>query len=240
MRGFKIARIFGIDIELDKSLIVVFLLVLWSISAKVLPSQVQGQPSLYYWLFGALATILFFVSLLFHELSHSLVAKRFGISVKTIMLFILGGIAFLEENPKSAKVEFLMAGAGPLSSLVLAGFFWFSSVLGRTLFAPLLIACLNYLAFINVLLAVFNLLPGFPLDGGRVFKAILWGFSKNEAMATIIAAFTGKIIGILLMMAGGAFVVFLGDPMGGLWLIFIGLFLFGAANNAIRQIKMKK
>lgn len=240
MKGFKIARIFGINIEINFSLIFIFLFFCWIISTSYLPAALPKQPTMHYWLYGALTTVLFFASLLFHELSHSLLAKRFGIGVERIVLFFLGGVAFLKEECRTAKAEFLMALAGPVSSLVLAAVFWFFAYYSSDFLPAMLSASFKYLALINVGLAAFNLIPAFPMDGGRVFRAILWKVLDSELRATKIAVFLGKVFAGLFFAAGIYFIIAFRDLWSGLWIIFIAWFLFSASSNYGRQLEPQR
>ena len=234
MKGFKIARIFGIDIELHVSWLIILFFLTLNLSTGYFPLKIPGEPAYYHWSLGFISAILLFASLVFHELAHSLIAKRFGIPVGKITLFILGGVAWLVEEPKRAKEDFLMAAAGPLSSIALAGFFLLLSILIGD-YSALITAVLWLLIFMNTALAVFNLLPGFPLDGGRMFRAILWRRFKDRQRATIIASICGQFLGGALM-GWGAMTVITGD-FGGLWIILVGWFLLSTAGQARKMAK---
>src|SRR5262249_2896581 len=228
-RGVDLFRIAGVRIAIDWSWTVVFLLVLWSLSAGYFPRAHPGYPPLDYWAVGAIATILFFVSVLVHELSHALVANRSGQVVRRITLFIFGGVAHLTREPRDAGTELVIAAVGPLASLVLGGIFWGLAVWSAHVGAGALwIAMLEYLAFINAALGVFNLLPGFPLDGGRLLRGTLWWWWGDLRRATARATDWGSGIAFGLM-ALGIWQIFTGALIGGLWLVFIGMFLRGAA-----------
>jgi Zn-dependent protease len=225
----RIARILGVDIEIDYSWIVIFLLVLWSLSAGYFPYQYPDYSRAAYWTVGLAATLLFFASVLIHELSHAAVANHLGEDVRKITLFIFGGMAHLGGEPKKASVEFKVAAAGPLTSIALGALFWIvHETLPMLPDYPLWEAMFRYLAFINVALAVFNLLPGYPLDGGRLLRAFLWWRTGNMRAATERASDWGQ--GIAYGLIGlGVLQIFAGGLVGGLWLIFIGLFLRSAA-----------
>ena len=170
---FKVA---GVQVEIDFSWIIIAVLVWWSLSAGYFPRSYPGHDFTSYWIVGALGTILFFASVLGHELSHAMVGNRLGENVTRITLFIFGGMAHLTSEPKTASDELKISAVGPLSSLVIAAIFWIIEQMLIGMHAPdLWVAVFSYLAFINVALAVFNLLPGFPLDGGRILRAFLWG-----------------------------------------------------------------
>ena len=173
-RGLDLFKVAGIQIRLDYSWLVVFVLVISSLSAGYFPRHYPNQSSSIYWLAGLVATLFFFASILVHELSHSFIAMRFGIKIPSITLFIFGGMAHIAEEPKTPKIEFSMAIVGPLTSFLLAGFFWGLKLLFEGSIPFLAVIVLEYLAWINLALRISNLFPGFPLDGGRVFRAFWW------------------------------------------------------------------
>ncbi len=239
-KGIDLFKVAGIRIAIDYSWLVIFLLVLWSLSAGYFPHEYPGYGWTRYWAVGAVATVLFFASVLLHELSHSLVANRRGQNVRRITLFIFGGMAHLSREPSDATVELQIAAAGPVTSLVLGGIFWVLQLLLQTVTAASLwIAMLRYLAYINVALAVFNLLPGFPLDGGRILRGFLWRRSGDLRAATARAADWGSGIAFGLM-ALGVLEIFGGALIGGLWLIFIGMFLRGAARASYHGVVVEQ
>lgn len=226
-KSIELFRVAGVQIEVDYSWLIIFLLVLWSLSAGYFPQEYPGQRTLDYWIVGFVATLLFFASVLLHELSHAAMANRLGENIDRITLFIFGGMARLSGEPKSADNELKIAGVGPLSSLVIALIFWLiSSAIGQV--GSLWTAVFRYLAFINVALALFNLLPGFPLDGGRLLRAVLWKRWDDLPRATARAAQWGSGVGWGLIGLG-VLEIFGGALVGGLWLLFIGLFLRSAA-----------
>lgn len=234
----KLGKIAGIEIGIHYTWLIVFGLITWSLAVGFFPQNFPGMDMLTYWLLGAISAILLFVSVLVHELSHSLVAISRGMPVESITLFIFGGVSNIKEEAHSPTDEFWMAFVGPLSSLVMGGICF--AVL---IFAPPLpleaMAVLAYLAIINVMLGVFNLIPGFPLDGGRVFRSILWWMTGNLRKATRIAAATGQVIAYLFIF-GGLFLAFTGDFLSGIWIIFIGWFLNNAAESSYRQTAMEE
>lgn len=228
-QGVELFRLGGVTVAIDYSWLVVFALVLWVLSAGYFPEQYPGFPRSSYWIVGLIATVLFFASVLTHELSHAWVANRLGEKVSRITLFIFGGMAHLAGEPETPAVELKVAGIGPLTSLILAALFWgVYATIPVAAPASLWRAVFRYLAFINVALALFNLLPGFPLDGGRLLRALIWWRTGDLAKATYRAADWGQ--GIAFGVIGlGAVEIFAGSLIGGLWLIFIGLFLRSAA-----------
>lgn len=227
-----IGRILGIDIRLHYTWFVVLALVTWSLAAFYFPSVRPDWSRTTYWAAGLVTAVLFFSSVLFHELSHSYVAQRQGIAIKDISLFIFGGVARITEEPRTPQNEAAMAAAGPAASFLLALGFWIISALpiGDV---PATIA--GYLALINGLLAAFNLLPGFPLDGGRILRAILWCRSGNLARATGQAASVGWALAYLIIL-WGVIALFSGAVVAGLWRILLGWFLDSAARSGYQQV----
>jgi Zn-dependent protease len=234
-RGISLGRIFGIPVQLDYSWFLIFALITWTLAVGYFPAQFSNWPAYEYWVVGFATSILFFVSVLLHELAHSVVAIHDRMSVKGINLFIFGGVSQIEQEPPSAGVEFTMSVVGPLTSLVLGGIFYGLALAFRSV--PQLLALTEYLAYINVLLAVFNLIPGFPLDGGRVFRSIVWAITGSPHKATDIAGTLGRIIGFLFILVG-VYLVIGGNFINGLWLGFIGWFLESAAGSEVQQQKI--
>ncbi len=237
--GISLFRIKGIQIRIDFSWFIVFFLLIWSLSAGYFPMKFPHRPPGAYWLAGTSATILFFVSVLIHELSHSLVALRTGISIPSITLFIFGGVSELSEDAKSPGNELKIAIAGPLSSFVLAGVFWGLMYLASQTPYLMMAAALQYLAWINMALAIFNLFPGFPLDGGRVLRAIWWKRKGSLTAATRVASQIGRVFAVGLIFLG-ILQLFHGFLLGGLWFIFIGIFLRSAASGSYRELILRK
>jgi len=238
MRGtWRIAKIFGIDVNIDSSWLIVFVLITWTLAGSYFPAQYTGWDRWLYWTVGVATSVLFFASVLAHELAHSLVAIRQGEKVRSITLFIFGGVAQITEEPDRALKEFFMAIVGPLSSLAIAlafGVLWLA-VRG---FSESVGALARYLAMSNVLLAFFNLIPGFPLDGGRVLRAVIWGLSGNLRTATLVASSFGQGIALLFML-WGVWQVFSGAFINGLWIAFIGWFLRNASVSGYRQVVIR-
>jgi Zn-dependent protease/CBS domain-containing protein len=228
----SIGRVFGIPIELDYSWFLIAVLITWLLAVNYYPVEFKGGTSAEYWLMGAITAALFFISILVHELAHSWVAIRYKIPVSRITLFIFGGVSQIAGEPPSASAEFLIAVVGPLTSLILAGLFFFSEQFLVNI--PPVLAVAKYLALINGMLGLFNLIPGFPLDGGRVFRAIVWGFDKNFRNATLIAANTGRFFGFLFIVLG-VWQALRGNVYNGLWTAFIGWFLESAAGAQVQQ-----
>lgn len=239
-RAFRIGRIFGIAVEVDYTWFIVFFLVAAGLSTELFASRLPGLSLGARWLVGGFTAVLFFASVLLHELSHSLVAVRNGLGITGITLFLFGGVAKMTDEPKSAGAEFKIAIAGPLMSVVLAmGFLALTFILRLTGASEVLAAIFSWLGWMNGMLAVFNLLPGFPLDGGRVLRAGLWHALANLGEATRIAATFGQAIGVL-MIVGGIFMVVAGRNLGFLWIALIGWFLSQAAQSSYQQMVLRQ
>lgn len=232
----RIGRIFGVDIKLDYSWFLVLVLTTWSLAAQYFPNAYPGWPSTAYWVLGVAAAVLFFASVLAHELAHSVVSQESGVPVRDITLFIFGGAAQISEEPKTARNEFWMALVGPLTSFVFAALFGLLWWIGR-LVSPYLQALSMWLAGVNLSLGLFNLIPGFPLDGGRVFRAVVWSVTGDLRRATKIATGLGRLVayGFILF---GALQIFSGSFFNGIWLAFIGWFLENAATVSYRRMAL--
>lgn len=239
MGGFKLGRVLGFEIRIDWSWIFIFVLVVYTQAMGYFPSLYKFSVTTN-WVIGIVSALLLFGSVLVHELSHSVVARRFGTQVKGITLFLFGGVSQTEEEPKSAVEEFWMAIVGPGMSFALAAVFYILYRVGvhSGYYAPV-VAVLGYLAFINLLLGAFNLVPGFPLDGGRVFRSILWGATNDLSKATRWASYFGQGFGYLLI-AGGLLNVLTGSVVAGIWFIFIGWFLAGAAKSSYQELLVRQ
>jgi Zn-dependent protease/predicted transcriptional regulator len=240
--GFKFATIAGIRIIVHPSWFIIFALVVASL-ASLGGATTGGQLALLpRWIVAVLVALLFFGSVLVHELSHALVARRRGVTVNQITLFLFGGAASLEEESPSALTEGLISAAGPLSSALLgAGFLgiaWVSQEATGELPAIVFWTC-NWLGLSNLALAVFNLIPGFPMDGGRILRAILWGLTKDFMKATRIASIIGRGVGQLVILAG-ILVSLQGEVIDGVWLVLIGWFLNRAASLSYRQAAFER
>jgi Zn-dependent protease len=238
MKGsLRVARIAGIDIAIHYTWIPIFVLIIWSLAVGFFPVEYPGWAAWLYWLTSVVAALLLFVSVLVHELAHSLVAKARGLPVKSITLFLLGGVSNLETEPQKAGVEFAVAIVGPLTSVAIAGCFWLVDYFNLI---PLVSAkaIANYLVVVNILLAAFNILPGFPLDGGRILRAIIWGATNDLKKATNIASTVGQVFG-WIMIAAGVFMALTGNLINGIWLGLIGWFLNGAAEASRRELELR-
>jgi Zn-dependent protease/CBS domain-containing protein len=230
----QIARVIGIPIYLHFSWLVIFGLIVWTLSTGYFPAQSPDLPASTYWVKGLVASLLFFVSILLHELGHAVVALCQGLRTRSITLFIFGGVAQLEKDPKDGRTEFWMAAAGPAVSLALAGFFYACATL--PFLGPSATVVARYLALINLILAVFNLVPAFPMDGGRLLRGALWG-PMGKARATRIASGAGTFFAFFLIFAG-VFSLLRGDSLGGLWYILIGWFIKDASSASYQQVRL--
>lgn len=232
-----VARVAGIPIAVHWSWLFIFGMVTWTLAHGLFPQLARGMAPGAYWVMGLAGALGLFASVLVHELSHSLVALARGLGVHDITLFIFGGVSNLTEEAEEPKDEFLVAVVGPLTSFVIAGLCW-GAVHALPVRNPAT-TVLSYLVFVNLLLGAFNLLPGFPLDGGRVLRSILWGVMGSLARATGVASYVGQGLGFLLI-GGGVWRGFQGDLFGGMWTIFIGWFLQNAARTAHRHTHMRE
>jgi Zn-dependent protease/CBS domain-containing protein len=232
-------KLFGFTVKVDLSWLILAVLITWSLAEGLFPHYFKGFSNGTYWWMGVGGAVGLFLSIIFHEFSHSLVARQFGLPMKGITLFIFGGVAEMESEPASAKAEFLMAIMGPIASVVLGVAFYFVQAAGKHIGWPDPVnGVLQYLAVINFILAGFNLLPAFPLDGGRVLRSILWGIKGNLRWATRIASGLGSAIGIFMIVFG--FLSFIsGNFIGGIWYFLIGMFIRQAAQTSYSQLLMR-
>ena len=235
--GLRIGRILGIPIYVHASWMIIFVLITMSLAMQFTQEHPQWSAT-QHWAVGIATSLLFFASVLFHELSHSMVARLYKIRVISITLFVFGGVARIGREPAKAMQEFNIAIAGPIASLLLAGAFY-----GLARFFPysdMTGALAIWLFQINWRLAAFNLLPGFPLDGGRVFRAAVWGITKDFSRATKIAGMSGKAVAYGMIVFGAYLGISKGQWTSGLWLAFIGWFLLNAAQESVAQVAIRE
>ena len=235
--GFLIGRILGIPIYLHSSWVLAFVLISLSLEGQFAQQFPKWTPA-WHWTIGLTTSVLFFGSVIFHEMCHSIVALRYKIRVLSITLFIFGGLARIARDPDKAVQEFNIAAAGPLSSYFLSAVFY-----GVGLLFPsneMVSALCLWLAEINFGLATFNLLPGFPLDGGRIFRALVWGWTKDFSRATRIAGSSGRLIAYGMILFGIWYAAFKGQWQSGLWFAFIGWFLLNAAQESVAQLAIRE
>lgn len=235
-RKRKLFNLMGFEVSLDPSWVLLAILVAWSLSTGFFPFHYEDLTTRTYWIMGILGSFGLFLSIVAHEFCHSLVARRSGMEMKGITLFIFGGVAEMGDEPPGAKEEFYIAVIGPLSSFAIAIVFYGLNQLGTLTGWPLALnGVLAYLAMINVLLAIFNLAPAFPLDGGRILRAALWAWKGNLRWATRISSQIGAGFGLMLVFFG-ILRVFGGFVIGGMWLFLIGMFIYGAAKMSYQQL----
>jgi Zn-dependent protease len=239
-RPIEIVTIFGIKIRIDPSWFIVAVLVTWNFAALVFPAQLPGRTPATYWSMGVAGALGFFLSVLLHELSHAVVARTYAVHVRAITLFIFGGLAEMPAEPPTPQAELVIAAAGPAASfglaLVCGGLTLVGSIAG---WPAAVISVLGYLGFLNGALALFNLVPALPLDGGRILRAVLWGWRRDLRWATRVASATGSGFGLLLIGLGVVSLVS-GNFSSGLWLFLIGLFLRNAASASYQQLLLRR
>ena len=235
--SIRLGRVFGVEIGMHPSWLVIAFLITYSLAVGQFPFQYPGWSSALYWGIAALTSVLFFASVLGHELSHALVARRFGLKVTGITLFIFGGAATLEGEPERPRDEALIAAAGPLASLGIGlVLLAIDSFAGQAQVQALV----GWLALINISLGAFNLIPGFPMDGGRILRALLWRLRGDRFAATRNAALVGRLFGYLLIGLGVFFAFQRGSIFGGVWLALIGWFLSSAAESTVTQMNLQR
>jgi len=233
-------RLLGFEVRVDLSWVIIAVLIAWSLSAGLFPYQYRGLSGQTYLLMGIAGALGLFLSIIIHEFCHSIVARRQGIPMKGITLFIFGGVAEMGDEPPTAKSEFLMAAVGPLSSFGISILFYGLHLFGRQAGFPQPVnGIIMYLSMINAMLAGFNLLPAFPLDGGRMLRSILWSWKKNIRAATRISSKigTGFAYGFMFL---GVVSILRGNVIGGMWWVLIGMFLQGAAKTSYQQLLVRR
>ena len=239
-KAYRIFTMFGFEVKVDLSWLIIVALVVWSLAGTVFPSEYEGFAWQVYLVMGLIGALGLFMSIVFHELCHSLVARRYGLPMKGITLFLFGGVAEMSDEPPSPKAEFMMAAAGPLSSIVLAAVLLAIAFAGARLqWAPLVTGIFKWLGIINLYLAAFNLIPAFPLDGGRVLRSILWHFRQNLRSATHTASRAGLFFGGFLIALGFLHLLLL-RSFGGMWWILIGMFVRGAARQGYQSVLIRQ
>jgi Zn-dependent protease/predicted transcriptional regulator len=235
-----LGSVLGFEIRLDPSWFILFFLILWTLGAGFFPETTPDLSVSTHALMAVAGTVLFFASLLLHEISHSLVARAKGIPMKGITLFVFGGLAHTSREPDDANDELQIAAIGPVVSLILGGLFLVIAAFGRGLeWSPAVYEVAQYLGFINVALAVFNLVPGYPLDGGRIFRALAWRYTDDLGRATRWATTGGRWVGLALIVLG-ILDALAGALLSGIWLLLIGMFLRGASGAAMRQYALRQ
>jgi Zn-dependent protease/CBS domain-containing protein len=235
----NIGKILGIPIRIHWTLWLVFLLIAWSLAVGYLPATYPTLSVTMDWIVGIVSAVVLFISVLVHELSHSYIAKKNGLPIARITLFFFGGVSEMTEEPQDASLEVRMAAAGPLTSFAIGGVLGALWYVGGLVGFPLaVIAVLGYNGLINVALGAFNLIPAFPLDGGRVLRGSLWRSSKNLISATKNATRVSEILSLLMIAAGLLLIVFTADLVNGVWIIFLGWFIRSGAETSLQQTQM--
>ncbi len=238
-KRYKILNLLGFPIYLDLSWFAIVVLISWSLASRIFPTQVEGLSPGQYWTMGVLGALGLFASILAHELGHAVVARRFDLPMRGITLFIFGGVAEMTKEPPSAKAEFFVAIAGPIVSVLVSAACFAIAMFSGPAMPPSVSAVIWYLATINAVVVVFNLIPAFPLDGGRVLRSILWHFTGNLRWATKVASSLGSAFGVYLIVFG--FLNLLaGNLIGALWQILIGMFLRNAAQMSYQQVLVRR
>lgn len=240
-QSLSLGRVYGIPVGIDYSWFLVFVLVTWTLATSYFPTEFKNWTAVEYWVVSGVTAFLFFFSVLLHELGHSLVAKRFKIPVEKITLYIFGGISEIKAEPETASAEFWITLAGPAVNLILAGILAALAAAispAASTVSPLL-AVLKYLAYINLILGVFNLLPGFPLDGGSVLMAVIWLITHKKHWGILAAGSVGSLIAYVLIFAG-VFQVIGGGVISGLWTAFLGWFMLNASGSAVRRERLQE
>jgi Zn-dependent protease len=230
----RLFSLFGFEVSVDASWLLLAVLIAWTLAGSVFPGITPGLTSAHYWVMAGLATAGLLMSIIFHEMAHSIVARHYGLPIRGITLFIFGGVAEMTAEPNRPRDELLMAAAGPAASLLLAAMCYALLVGVAAWGAPAVAGVVWYLALINFVLALFNLVPAFPLDGGRILRAALWSWRGDLVWATRIAAGAGNLFGIFLIVFG-LIGVLQGDFIGGIWRFLIGMFLRGAASASFSE-----
>lgn len=238
-KRISLFKLFGFHVKMDFSWFLLAILIVWSLATGLFPYFYKGLSAATYWVMGIAGAIGLLFSIVFHELWHSLIARRFGLPMKGITLFIFGGVAEMSEQPPSPKAEFFMAIAGPLASIFLGIGLLLVSFFGSNLgTSRALMGVIEYLAWINLILAGFNLIPAFPLDGGRVLRSVLWGWKENIQWATNISSKIGSAFGIGLIIFG-VIEVIAGNFIGGAWMFLIGMFIRSSSQMSYRQMILR-
>ncbi len=235
--SLKVGRVSGIEIRLHFSWFLIFVLVAWSLAVGYLPNGYPGQNVIFYWSIGVIAAATLFISVLLHEIAHSLVAQRYKISVTSITLYFLGGVSETAEEAHTPDAELRMAAAGPLTSVLIGVIFYFLWQLGGNWLPVGAIAVFQYSSYINLLLAAFNLIPAFPMDGGRILRAFVWGRKKDILPATRIVTNISRIISFGFI-ALGFLDTLLYAGLDGLWLLLIGLFISNSATASMNETRV--
>lgn len=239
-QSITLFKLLGFTIKIDFTWIFLAVLITWSLATGLFPVRYPGHSETTYWLMGVEGALGLFISIILHELGHSLVARRVGIEIRGITLFIFGGVAEMEHEPKRAQDEYMMAIAGPMTSAALAIvlfliFMGLENLIGENPY----VSVISYLALINIILALFNMVPAFPLDGGRILRAVLWKWKDDIRWATRVSSALGSGFGLFLIVAGALFFMG-GEFIAGAWWVMIGLFVRSASKASYRDLVMRR
>jgi Zn-dependent protease/predicted transcriptional regulator len=238
-KAITLFHLFGFRVRVDASWLIIAALVTWSLAEGFFPQIAPELGATRYWIMAVAGTIILFLSIIAHEFAHALVARRFGIPMRGITLFLFGGVAEMDDEPPSAKAELSMAIAGPIMSVLISVLFFVLAAVGSMVaLAEEVVAVFLYLGIINMMLVVFNMLPAFPLDGGRVTRSLLWMWKGNLRSATRIASHLGSFFGIALIVLG--IVTVFRSPIAGIWWFLIGMFLRNAATMSYRNVLVRE
>ncbi|HRX87132.1 MAG TPA: site-2 protease family protein, partial [Phycisphaerae bacterium] len=239
-KSYQVFTFSGIPVRVDASWLLIVLLLTWSLATGVFPAAEPGLTAGVYWALGLLATLGLFASIVVHEFAHALVARSYGTPMKGITLFIFGGVAEMTEEPPSPRAEFFVAIAGPIASIVVAALTLGIAAAGTFMAWPrAAIIVFGYLAAMNALLVAFNLIPAFPLDGGRVLRSALWKWKQSLRVATRTTSRIGGGFGVALIILGVLSII-TGNFLGGMWWVLIGLFLRQAAQMSYQQLLIRR
>lgn len=239
LHRIKVLTLAGFSVWVDASWLILAALLTWTLALGEFPRVAPNLSAATYWWMGLAGTIGLFISIVLHELTHALIARRYDMPITGITLFIFGGVAELHNEPSSAKAEFFVAVGGPITSLVLGAILLLAAELGQDSLSPAVSAVINYIGALNWILVLFNIVPAFPLDGGRVLRAALWGWTNDFGRATRIAAAAGEFFGVAMILYG-ILEFTIGNMIGGIWLFFIGLFLHAAAGAARQELAIRR
>ncbi|MBD3791848.1 MAG: site-2 protease family protein [Campylobacterales bacterium] len=239
-RKTELFKLLGFSVSVDMSWGIILFLVVWSLAKGAFPAYYPNLSIQTYWIMGVFGALGLFLSIIIHEFSHSLIARKYGMDIKGITLFVFGGVAEMKDEPETPKIEFLMAIAGPIASLLLSLLFGALYQAAAAVGLPVpIVAILGYLGAINLLLAIFNMIPAFPTDGGRVLRSILWWIKGDIRWATRTASRISVIFAMFIIFIGFMHLI-QGNVIGGVWWILIGSFLFSAANSSYQSLLIKQ
>ncbi len=239
-RKIELFKLLGFSVSLDVSWGIILFLVVWSLAKGAFPAYYPNLSPQTYWIMGVAGALGLFVSIVIHEFSHSMAARKYGMDIKGITLFVFGGVAEMKDEPKTPKIEFIMAIAGPITSLFLSLLFGGLYQAASAVYAPVpIVAVLGYLGAINLILAIFNMIPAFPTDGGRVLRAILWRIKGDILWATRTASRISVFFAMFIIFMGFISII-QGNVIGGIWRILIGSFLFSVANSSYQSLMIKQ